>query len=196
MLLLYAGSIEFIYYWLYCVLYYYKLYSVYYLYYYVSFVIELIIGSVYLFMEYLMYIANFVISFIGTWAFGGGFIAMFYMYLFGFDMFNVIGYCNFEFILCWFMRLLLMKYLIYMLSYYSLYYSRVYINFCLFMSLYDYVYGIADVMSDELYEKVINGWVVLVMVFDVVFMVYGIELLSVFYLFFMLRSFSFRSFVS
>ena len=45
-----------------------------------------------------MYTANFAIPLVGTWAFGGASIAMFYAYLIGFDMLNNIGHCNFEFI--------------------------------------------------------------------------------------------------
>jgi len=48
-------------------------------------------------MEHLMYTANFAIPLLGTWAVGGASIAMFYVYLLGFDMLNIIGHCNFEF---------------------------------------------------------------------------------------------------
>lgn len=94
------------------------------------------------------------------------------------------------------MRLPGMKYLIYTPSYHSLHHSRVHTNFCLFMPLYDYAYGTADVTSDELYEKAITGKAVPVKAPDVVFMAHGTELLSVFHLPFMLRSFSSRPFVS
>jgi len=196
LLLLHAGPTEFIYYWLHRALHHHKLYSAYHSHHHASFVTEPITGSVHPFMEHLMYTANFAIPLIGTWALGGGSIAMFYMYLLGFDMLNAIGHCNFEFIPRWFMRLPLMKYLIYTPSYHSLHHSRVHTNFCLFMPLYDHVYGTADVTSDELYEKAINGRAVPVTAPDVVFMAHGTELLSVFHLPFMLRSFSSRPFVS
>ena len=196
LLLLHAGPTEFIYYWLHRALHHHKLYSAYHSHHHASFVTEPITGSVHPFMEHLMYTANFAIPLIGTWALGGGSIAMFYMYLLGFDMLNAIGHCNFEFIPRWFMRLPLMKYLIYTPSYHSLHHSRVHTTFCLFMPLYDNVYGTADVTSDELYEKAINGRAVPVTAPDVVFMAHGTELLSVFHLPFMLRSFSSRPFVS
>ena len=66
-----------------------------------------------------MYTANFAIPLVGTWAMGGASIAMFYIYLIGFDVLNAIGHCNFEFIPRWFMRLPGMKYLIYTPSYHS-----------------------------------------------------------------------------
>lgn len=194
--LLHAGPTEFVYYWLHRALHHHKLYSAYHSHHHASFVTEPITGSVHPFMEHLMYTANFAIPLVGTWAMGGASIAMFYIYLIGFDVLNAIGHCNFEFIPRWFMRLPGMKYLIYTPSYHSLHHSRVHTNFCLFMPLYDYAYGTADVTSDELYEKAITGKAVPVKAPDVVFMAHGTELLSVFHLPFMLRSFSARPFVS
>ena len=48
-----------------------------------------------------MYTANFAIPLVGTWMAGGASIAMFYMYLLGFDLMNIIGHCNFEFFPVW-----------------------------------------------------------------------------------------------
>lgn len=194
--LLHAGPTEFVYYWLHRALHHHKLYSAYHSHHHASFVTEPITGSVHPFMEHLMYTANFAIPLLGTWALGGASIAMFYIYLLGFDVLNAIGHCNFEFIPRWFMRIPGMKYMIYTPSYHSLHHSRVHTNFCLFMPLYDYVYGTADKTSDELYEKAITGAAVPVKAPDVVFMAHGTELLSVFHLPFMLRSFSSRPFVS
>ena len=194
--LLHAGPTEFVYYWLHRALHHHKLYSAYHSHHHASFVTEPITGSVHPFMEHLMYTANFAIPLLGTWALGGASIAMFYIYLLGFDVLNAIGHCNFEFIPRWFMRIPGMKYMIYTPSYHSLHHSRVHTNFCLFMPLYDYVYGTADKTSDELYEKAITGAAVPVKAPDVVFMAHGTELLSVFHLPFVLRSFSSRPFVS
>ena len=121
---------------------------------------------------------------------------MFYAYLLGFDLLNNIGHCNFEFIPAWFMNLPLMKYLIYTPSYHSLHHSRVHCNFCLFMPLYDYVYGTVDKSSHELYMRAINGESAPNKAPDVVFMAHGTELLSLFHLPFALRSFSSRPFKS
>lgn len=43
-----------------------------------------------------MYTANFAIPLVGTWLWGGASVAMFYIYLLGFDALNEIGHCNFE----------------------------------------------------------------------------------------------------
>ena len=55
-------------------------------------------GSVHPFAEHLMYTANFAVPLLGTWACGGASMAMFYVYLLGFDLLNAIGHCNFEFV--------------------------------------------------------------------------------------------------
>ena len=108
LLLLHAGPTEFVYYWLHRLLHHHTLYSAYHSHHHASFVTEPITGSVHPFMEHLMYTANFAIPLLGTWAFGGASIAMFYAYLLGFDLLNNVGHCNFEFIPRWFMNLPLM----------------------------------------------------------------------------------------
>ena len=132
----------------------------------------------------------------GTWAFGGASIAMFYAYLIGFDLLNNIGHCNFEFMPQWFMSIPGMKYLIYTPTYHSLHHSKVHVNFCLFMPIYDVAYGTNDPSSDELYRKAINGEAAPNKAPDVVFVAHGTELLSLFHLPFALRSFSSKPFKS
>jgi len=196
LLLLHVGPTEFVYYWLHRLLHHHTLYSAYHSHHHASFVTEPITGSVHPFMEHLMYTANFAIPLLGTWAFGGASIAMFYAYLLGFDLLNNVGHCNFEFIPRWFMNLPLMKYLIYTPSYHSLHHSKVHTNFCLFMPLYDYAYGTADPISHDLYERASKGEAAPNAAADVVFVAHGTELLSLFHLPFALRSFSSRPFKS
>ncbi|EKX35243.1 hypothetical protein GUITHDRAFT_158756 [Guillardia theta CCMP2712] len=74
-----------------------SLYAKYHSHHHASFVTEAISGSVHPFMEHLMYTANFAIPLVGTWLAGGASISMFYLYLLGFDLLNMIGHCNFEF---------------------------------------------------------------------------------------------------
>jgi hypothetical protein len=50
-----------------------------------------------------------------------------------------------------------LKYLLYTPSYHSLHHSRVHTNFCLFMPLYDYVYGTASPESDSLHASAWQG---------------------------------------
>ena len=196
LLLLHAGPTEFCYYWLHRALHHHTLYSWYHSHHHASFVTEPITGSVHPFMEHLMYTANFAIPLVGTWAFGGASIAMFYAYLIGFDILNNIGHCNFEFMPQWFMAIPGMKYLIYTPTYHSLHHSKVHVNFCLFMPIYDVAYGTNDPSSDELYRKAINGEAAPNKSPDVVFVAHGTELLSLFHLPFALRSFSSKPFKS
>lgn len=194
LLWLHVGPTEFVYYWLHRALHHHSLYKAYHSHHHASFVPEPITGTVHPFMEHIMYTANFAIPLLGTFFCGGASMSMFYIYLLGFDALNAIGHCNFEFFPSWFMSIPGMKYLIYTPAYHSLHHSRVHTNFCLFMPIYDHIYGTVDKASDELYKKAIAGEAVPNKSPDVVFLAHGTELLSVFHLPFALRSFSSRPF--
>jgi hypothetical protein len=137
-----------------------------------------------------MYTAVFAIPLLGTWAVGSASMAMFYVYLLGFDALNAVGHCNFEFFPRWIMSIPGMKYLIYTPSFHSLHHSRVHTNFCLFMPIYDHMFGTVDKSSDSLYEKAITGQSAPNKAPDVVFIGHGTHLVSLLHLPFMLRSFS------
>lgn len=67
---------------------------------------------------------------------------MFYCYLLGFDFLNAVGHANFEFVpLSLFRALPVLRYLVYTPTFHALHHSQVKTNFCLFMPLYDYVFG-------------------------------------------------------
>ena len=54
----------------------------------------------------------------------------------------MVGHCNWEFMPLWlYTKVPLLKYLIYTPSYHSLHHSRVHTNFCLFMPIYDWMFG-------------------------------------------------------
>mmetsp|Transcript_32149 Transcript_32149/g.91202 ORF Transcript_32149/g.91202 Transcript_32149/m.91202 type:complete len:623 (-) Transcript_32149:250-2118(-) len=188
MLLLHAGPTEFIYYWLHRALHHHSLYSKYHSHHHASFVTEAITGSVHPFLEHICYTANFAIPLLGTWLMGGASWAMFYVYLLGFDFLNAWGHCNFEFFPLWIIETFpFVKYLIYTPTFHSLHHSHVRTNYCLFMPIYDYMYGTWDPDSDKLHAKSRYGRQ------DeegVVFLAHGTELLSVFHLPFMTRRFS------
>jgi len=141
-----------------------------------------------------MYTAVFSIPLLGPFFMGGASVAMFYAYLIGFDFLNCVGHCNFEFFPRWFMSIPGIKYLIYTPTYHSLHHSRVHTNFCLFMPIYDHLFGTVDKSTDSLYEKSITGRAVPIVAPDVVFMGHGTTLLSAFHAPFALRSFSSRPF--
>eukprot|EP00526_Cylindrotheca_closterium_P005305 CAMPEP_0113623458 /NCGR_PEP_ID=MMETSP0017_2-20120614/12067_1 /TAXON_ID=2856 /ORGANISM="Cylindrotheca closterium" /LENGTH=620 /DNA_ID=CAMNT_0000533407 /DNA_START=16 /DNA_END=1878 /DNA_ORIENTATION=+ /assembly_acc=CAM_ASM_000147 len=194
MLWWHVGPTEFVYYWLHRGLHHKFLYSRYHSHHHASFVTEPITGSVHPFMEHLMYTANFAIPLLGPFFQGGASVSMFYAYLLGFDIMNAIGHCNFEFVPRWFMSIPGMKYLIYTPSYHSLHHSRVHTNFCLFMPIYDHMFGTVHKTTDTLYEKAITGQSAPKTAPDVVFIGHGTNLVSLFHLPFMFRSFSSRPF--
>jgi len=189
-----AGPTEFVYYWFHRLLHVHSIYAKYHSHHHKSFVTEPISGSCHPFLEHLGYTANFAIPLLGTWMCTGGSTAMFYIYLLGFDLLNCIGHCNFEVVPRRLFQLMpWLKYLIYTSSYHSLHHSRVHTNFCLFMPLYDYMYGTVDRNSDTLFEEASTGREVKAP--DMVFMAHGTEILSVFHLAFMSRSFSSRPYL-
>ena len=124
-------------------------------------------------------------------------LSMFYVYLVGFDVLNAIGHCNFEFMPTWFMKLPLMRYLIYTPSFHSLHHSRIHCNFCLFMPIYDYMFGTLHKDSWKLYDDAIHGRACPSATEppDVVFVGHGTTLTSAFHAPFISRSISSRPFV-
>mmetsp|Transcript_28759 Transcript_28759/g.72893 ORF Transcript_28759/g.72893 Transcript_28759/m.72893 type:complete len:697 (-) Transcript_28759:4-2094(-) len=191
LILIHAGPTELIYYWLHRALHGHTLYAKYHSHHHASFVTEPISGSAHPFMEHLLYTANFAIPLLGTWAVGGASIAMFYTYMLGFDLLNIIGHCNFEFFPVWLFKALpFMKYMIYTPSFHSLHHSRVHTNFCLFMPIYDYLGGTLDPKSWDLYFNAAEGKAVPERAPDAIFLGHGTEILSVFHLPFLSRSFS------
>lgn len=197
MLLLHAGPTEFVYYWLHRALHHHSLYSRYHSHHHASFVTEPITGTVHPFAEHLMYTANFAIPLVFTWLAGGASMLMFYAYLVGFDFMNAVGHCNWEFVpRSWYRAFPPLKYLMYTPSFHSLHHSRVHVNFCLFMPIYDYAYGTADPTSWDLFEAASAGTAVPDVAPDCVFLAHGTELLHMFHLPFMLRSFASRPYVA
>jgi WAX2 C-terminal domain/Fatty acid hydroxylase superfamily len=194
LLAFHAGPAEFLYYWLHRALHDSFLFQRYHSHHHKSFVTEPITGSVHPFMEHVMYTAIFAIPLLGPWALGQASIAMFYTYLLAFDFLNMMGHCNYEFIPEFIMKIPGFKYLIYTPSYHSLHHSRVHTNFCLFMPIYDHLYGTVDKSSDVLYERAIRGESAPKIAPDVVFMGHGTHLVSLFHLPCCLRSFSSRPF--
>ena len=124
-------------------------------------------------------------------------LAMFYVYLVGFDVLNAIGHCNFEFMPKFFMKLPFVRYLIYTPSFHSLHHSRIHCNFCLFMPIYDYMFGTLHKDSWKLYDDAIHGRACpsATKPPDVVFVGHGTTLTSAFHAPFITRSISSRPFV-
>ena len=80
-----------------------------------------------------------------------------------------------------------LKYLIYTPTFHALHHSQVKTNFCLFMPLYDYVYGTVDAASWSLHASALAGTAVPVVAPDAVFLAHGTEVLSLLHLPFAFR---------
>eukprot|EP00529_Nitzschia_sp_RCC80_P012953 CAMPEP_0113479356 /NCGR_PEP_ID=MMETSP0014_2-20120614/21263_1 /TAXON_ID=2857 /ORGANISM="Nitzschia sp." /LENGTH=590 /DNA_ID=CAMNT_0000372643 /DNA_START=269 /DNA_END=2038 /DNA_ORIENTATION=- /assembly_acc=CAM_ASM_000159 len=203
-LIWHVTAAEFLYYWLHRLLHHHYLYGKYHSHHHQSFVTEPITGSVHPFMEHLMYTAVFAVPLLGPHFSdfaeekGGGHasLTMFYVYLVGFDVLNAIGHCNFEFMPQWLMRIPGVKYLIYSPSFHSLHHSRIHCNFCLFMPIYDQMFGTLHPNSWKLYDDAINGRACPTATNppDVVFVGHGTTLTSAFHAPFVTRSISSRPF--
>lgn len=189
MALLHVGPTEFVYYWFHRYLHHHTLYQRYHSHHHASFVAEPITGSCHPFLEHVGYTANFAIPLLGTWALGGASVAMFYIYLLGFDFLNELGHANFE--LPWLSAALdaipFARYLIYTPAFHSLHHSRVNTNYALFMPIYDHLYGTADPTSTQLSRECSAGREYAP---GAVFLAHGVDATSVVHLPFMSRDFS------
>lgn len=194
--LAHVGPTEFVYYWFHRALHHHSLYSAYHSHHHASFLTEPVSGSCHPFLEHLGYTANFAIPLLAPWWLGTNSVVLIYAYLMIFDFLNAWGHCNFEIVPYELFEMFpVMKYLLYTPSYHSLHHSRVHTNFCLFMPMYDYVYGTMDPKSDPLHKSSWEGGRMKEdKKPDVVFLAHGTELLSVFHLPFMGRALSARPF--
>ncbi|CAL9782575.1 unnamed protein product [Musa acuminata subsp. burmannicoides] len=74
------------------------------------------------------------------------------------DFMNYMGHCNIELVPLWmFEAFPLLKYLMYTPSYHSLHHTQFRTNYCLFMPLYDYIYGTVDMSTEKLYKNSFKG---------------------------------------
>mmetsp|Transcript_17941 Transcript_17941/g.26873 ORF Transcript_17941/g.26873 Transcript_17941/m.26873 type:complete len:762 (-) Transcript_17941:100-2385(-) len=152
MLLVHIGPIEFVYYWFHRALHHDFLWQRYHSHHHASFVTEAISGTVHPFMEHIAYTAIFSTSVMIPYLLGVHCLFIFYAYALGFDWLNALGHCNFEFLPSIFNSFPL-KYLVYTPSFHSLHHSKVHTNYCLFMPIYDYMFGTYCSESGKTYQR-------------------------------------------
>ncbi|KAM1018825.1 hypothetical protein ACFX2I_040267 [Malus domestica] len=152
-ILLHAGPVEFLYYWLHRALHHHFLYSRYHSHHHSSIVTEPITSVIHPFAEHISYFVLFAIPMLTTICTGTSSIVSFAGYVTYIDFMNNMGHCNFELIPKWLFTIFPpLKYLLYTPSYHSLHHTQFRTNYCLFMPIYDYVYGTMDKSSDSFYE--------------------------------------------
>ncbi|XP_022742397.1 protein ECERIFERUM 1-like isoform X1 [Durio zibethinus] len=153
-MLLHAGPVEFLYYWLHRALHHHYLYSRYHSHHHSSIVTEPITSVIHPFAEHIAYFALFAIPLLTIVVSGDGSIVALAAYITYVDLMNNMGHCNFELIP---RRLFFifppLKYLMYTPSFHSLHHTQFRTNYSLFMPIYDYIYGTMDKSSDNLYEN-------------------------------------------
>ncbi|KAF3447611.1 hypothetical protein FNV43_RR12798 [Rhamnella rubrinervis] len=153
-ILLHAGPVEFLYYWLHRALHHHYLYSRYHSHHHSSIVTEPITSVIHPFAEHIAYFVLFAIPMLTTVFTGTASIAAAAGYLTYIDFMNNMGHCNFELVPnCLFSKFPPLKYLMYTPSFHSLHHTQFRSNYSLFMPLYDYMYGTADKSSDSLHKS-------------------------------------------
>ncbi|XP_062098774.1 very-long-chain aldehyde decarbonylase CER1-like isoform X2 [Humulus lupulus] len=148
-ILLHAGVVEFLYYWLHRALHHHYLYSRYHSHHHSSIVTEPITSVTHPFAEHMSYFFLFGIPLLTTTVSGTGSQAVIFGYVTYIDFMNNLGHCNFELIPKWFFYVFPpLKYLMF----HSLHHTQFRTNYSLFMPIYDYIYGTVDKSLEDLYE--------------------------------------------
>ncbi|XP_030474544.2 very-long-chain aldehyde decarbonylase CER1 [Syzygium oleosum] len=151
--LIHALVVEFLYYWLHRALHHHFLYSRYHSHHHSSIVTEPISSVIHPFAEHMAYYMLFAIPLLTTLFARTASMASFLGYIMCIDFMNNVGHCNFELIPNWLFTIFPpLKYLMYTPSFHSLHHTQFRTNYCLFMPIYDYVYGTVDQASDGTYE--------------------------------------------
>ncbi|OMO52748.1 Fatty acid hydroxylase [Corchorus olitorius] len=151
--LLHMGPVEFLYYWFHRALHHHYLYSRYHSYHHSSIATEPITSVIHPFAEEVAYFLLFLIPLTAMVLTETGSLVAAFGYVTYIDLMNNMGHCNFELVPKWvFSAFPPLKYFMYTPSYHSLNHTQVRTNYCLFMPIYDYIYGTMDKSSDELYE--------------------------------------------
>ncbi|GAV87674.1 FA_hydroxylase domain-containing protein/Wax2_C domain-containing protein [Cephalotus follicularis] len=152
-MLLHAGPVEFLYYWLHRALHHHFLYSRYHSHHHSSIVTEPITSVIHPFAEHLAYFTLFAIPQLTIVFTGTASLVALAGYITYIDLMNNLGHCNFEIIPKWFFSIFPpLKYLMYTPTYHSLHHTQFRTNYSLFMPIYDYMYGTMDKTTDTLYE--------------------------------------------
>ncbi|KAJ7961837.1 protein ECERIFERUM 1-like [Quillaja saponaria] len=156
-ILLHAGPVEFLYYWLHRALHHHYLYSRYHSHHHSSIVTEPITSVIHPFAEHISYFMLFSIPLLTMVFTGTGSIVGFAGYVTFLDLMNNMGHCNFEIIPKWLFSIFPpLKYLMYTPSFHSLHHTQFRTNYSLFMPFYDYIYGTMDKSTDQLYDSALK----------------------------------------
>ncbi|XP_027907027.1 very-long-chain aldehyde decarbonylase CER1-like [Vigna unguiculata] len=156
-MLIHAGPVEFLYYWLHRALHHHFLYSRYHSHHHSSIVTEPITSVIHPFAEHISYFLLFsmpMLTLVFTNTASVGAMVVYVTYI---DFMNNMGHSNFEVVPKWLFAIFPpLKYLIYTSSFHSLHHTQFRTNYSLFMPLYDFIYGTTDKASDTLHESALK----------------------------------------
>ncbi|MCO5603879.1 hypothetical protein L7F22_058033 [Adiantum nelumboides] len=153
--LMHIGPVEWLYYWGHRALHHHFLFTRYHQHHHSAFVPQPISANNHPFIEIMFYQMLFTMPMFASVVLGHCSLGTIYVYVLFIDFMNAWGHCNFEFIPIWVFEIFWpLKYIIYSPTFHSLHHSKVHTNFCLFMPMYDYLYGTVDASSDSLHKDV------------------------------------------
>ncbi|KAH8957646.1 hypothetical protein BDL97_07G103400 [Sphagnum fallax] len=190
LLLLHAGPVEFLYYWIHRAFHSQPLlFQSYHSFHHLSVVTEPPTGSVTTMLEQVLQTGLIGVAMVGTVMLGGGSISMIYIYLLAFDSLKCMGHCNCEFIPATLFQLFpIAKYLLYTPSYHSLHHTELHYNFCLFMPLYDYLGGTVHPNTLPFFASLRKGKAEEELVPDFIFLAHCIDVLTSLHVSFCIRT--------
>ncbi|XP_061370527.1 very-long-chain aldehyde decarbonylase CER1-like isoform X3 [Gastrolobium bilobum] len=156
-ILLHAGPVEFLYYWLHRALHHHFLYSRYHSHHHSSIATEPITSVIHPFAEHISYFLLFAIPMLTQVLSNTASVVSMAGYVTFIDFMNNMGHCNFELLPKWLFNIFPpLKYLMYTPSFHSLHHTQFRTNYSLFMPFYDYIYGTMDKDSDQLHESALK----------------------------------------
>ncbi|KAM7267728.1 hypothetical protein ACFE04_009894 [Oxalis oulophora] len=143
-------------------------------------------------LEHLVLFIVIGIPIMGSTMMGYGSAIVVYGYILMFDFLRCLGHCNVEIIPHWLFEMLpFLKYVVYTPTYHSLHHTEMDTNFCLFMPLFDSLWGTLNKKSWKLHKEIINGASGKnVRVPDFVFLAHVVDITSSMHSPYVLRSFS------
>ncbi|GLJ17033.1 hypothetical protein SUGI_0294680 [Cryptomeria japonica] len=141
------------------------------------------------FLEHIVLTLIMAVPIVGAGLMGGASMAIIYIYYLLFDSLRFMGHCNVEMMPeSLFRSVPMLRYLIYTPSYHSLHHTEMSTNYCLFMPLYDHLWGTLNSKSWTLQRSVCAGEDNRVP--DFVFLAHIVDVLSSLHVRFLLRGFT------
>ncbi|KAH9330263.1 hypothetical protein KI387_002371, partial [Taxus chinensis] len=193
--ILHMGPAEVLYYWLHRAFHTESLFKRYHHLHHASITVQTQTAGTSTFLEHIVVTLIMAVPIVGAGLMGGASMAMIYLYCLLFDSLKFMGHCNVEMMPeALFHYVPPLRYLVYTPSYHSLHHTEMGTNFCLFMPLYDHIWGTFNSKSWDLHASARAGQGDRVP--DYVFLAHIVDILSSLHVRFLLRGFTGTPFAS